>query len=235
MKTILLALFQFAAALAILALCVLRSVKAERLQDLVLPAMLLIPVGQLWWAGVANWKFAASGRRYKTAAYRAACDTYWDRVAEEKSAAAIEAKRIEEERRQKAADIAWAEKHQRQKAREEMLAEMARGTGFVYVLVNQYSPSVVKVGMTTNTAALRAREISRATGSPGSWEVFAEIRGMHIELEKRVHLALGNCQVHGGGTEIFETTPEHAKQTILDMRDLMEQQAAGLPSNTRAG
>jgi uncharacterized protein (UPF0335 family) len=44
----------------------------------------------------------------------------------------------------------------------------------IYILKNYYIPNVYKVGYTTRDAVERAKEISRATGVPGDWEVARE-------------------------------------------------------------
>lgn len=46
--------------------------------------------------------------------------------------------------------------------------------GYIYILKNYYIPNVYKVGYTTRDAVERAKEISRATGVPGNWEVARE-------------------------------------------------------------
>ncbi len=46
--------------------------------------------------------------------------------------------------------------------------------GYIYILKNYYIPNVYKVGYTTRDATERAKEISRATGVPGIWEVARE-------------------------------------------------------------
>lgn len=44
----------------------------------------------------------------------------------------------------------------------------------LYILKNYYIPNVYKVGYATRDAVERAKEINRATGVPGDWEVARE-------------------------------------------------------------
>jgi len=46
--------------------------------------------------------------------------------------------------------------------------------GYIYILKNYYIPNVYKVGYTKRGVVERAKEISRATGVPGDWEVARE-------------------------------------------------------------
>lgn len=45
--------------------------------------------------------------------------------------------------------------------------------GFVYILTNEYMPSVVKIGMTERSPTLRAMELSGSTSVPAKFEVYA--------------------------------------------------------------
>lgn len=43
--------------------------------------------------------------------------------------------------------------------------------GYVYILVNQHVPSLVKIGYTDRSPNTRAAELSNTTGVPGKWKV----------------------------------------------------------------
>ncbi|MFZ2842689.1 GIY-YIG nuclease family protein [Psychrobacter sp.] len=48
---------------------------------------------------------------------------------------------------------------------------MANDDGYIYILTNKFVPNIYKIGYTKRSPIERAREISRATGVAGKWEV----------------------------------------------------------------
>lgn len=80
--------------------------------------------------------------------------------------------------------------------------------GFVYVLENWAVPGLVKIGKTHRDSKLRAREISRPTGVPGTYQVVYEIFSSDCDLlEKQVHAALSEFRSDG---EFFRVSAETA-------------------------
>jgi hypothetical protein len=79
--------------------------------------------------------------------------------------------------------------------------------GYVYVLINQSMPGLIKIGITTRDARSRARELSN-TSVPTPFEVAFEIFSENYEaLEKTVHKALDDFRVSGNrgtGSMIWE-------------------------------
>ncbi|PHM42373.1 GIY-YIG nuclease family protein [Xenorhabdus szentirmaii] len=53
------------------------------------------------------------------------------------------------------------------------LSENFRVEGWVYVLSNKYMPGIFKVGMTTTSPEIRAKELASATGVPFKFEIAA--------------------------------------------------------------
>jgi hypothetical protein len=89
--------------------------------------------------------------------------------------------------------------------------ELARGS--VYVLTNPALSDVVKIGYTTRSAEVRARELS-GTGVPGKWQVAHEIStSSPKQVEKTVHQKLSRQKVQDGG-EFFQVSPEKAARVI---------------------
>ncbi|MCS4051308.1 GIY-YIG nuclease family protein [Salinibacter ruber] len=85
--------------------------------------------------------------------------------------------------------------------------------GSVYVLTNPALSDVVKIGYTTRSAEVRARELS-GTGVPGKWQVAHEIStGSPKQVEKTVHQKLSRQKVQDGG-EFFQVSPEKAVRVI---------------------
>ncbi|MCS3685806.1 GIY-YIG nuclease family protein [Salinibacter ruber] len=91
--------------------------------------------------------------------------------------------------------------------------EKVAAKGSVYVLINPALSDVVKIGYTTRSAEVRARELS-GTGVPGKWQVAHEIStGSPKQVEKTVHQKLSRQKVRDGG-EFFQVSPEKAARVI---------------------
>ncbi|MDQ2256451.1 GIY-YIG nuclease family protein [Enterobacter soli] len=72
-----------------------------------------------------------------------------------------------------------------------------RMEGWVYVLSNPCMPGIYKIGMTTTSPEVRARELSSATGVPAPFNVEAAFYSHSpIDSEKEVHEALSEWRVN---------------------------------------
>lgn len=72
-----------------------------------------------------------------------------------------------------------------------------RMAGWVYVLSNEYMPGIYKVGMTTTSPEIRAKELSAATGVPYPFKVEA---AFHCEdparSEREIHEAFQDVRIN---------------------------------------
>lgn len=91
---------------------------------------------------------------------------------------------------------------------------MTSNEGTVYILTNPSLPSLVKIGYTTRTAAVRAKELSN-TSVPTAYEVRHETKKVADcrAVERRVHEALKGCRVDAR-KEFFECSVEEAVAAI---------------------
>ncbi|WP_313453255.1 GIY-YIG nuclease family protein [Stutzerimonas nitrititolerans] len=85
--------------------------------------------------------------------------------------------------------------------------------GFVYVLHNPNMDGLLKIGKTTRSPSLRAKELSRATGVPGAFSVvfFAEVEGYSI-LEQQLHERFVDHRVNG--SEFFKVSLQQIRDEI---------------------
>lgn len=85
-----------------------------------------------------------------------------------------------------------------------------RMEGWVYILSNPCMPNILKIGMTTNSPNIRARELSSATGVPAPFKVEAAFYSHEpLEAEKDVHERLSDCRV-SDSREFFELDVKEA-------------------------
>jgi hypothetical protein len=60
--------------------------------------------------------------------------------------------------------------------------------GFVYMLMNEHMPNIVKIGCTERSPRLRADELSKGTGVPGPFSVVCYIEvSDHQRTERQIH------------------------------------------------
>ena len=87
-------------------------------------------------------------------------------------------------------------------------------TGSVYVLTNPALPGLVKIGYTTRSAEIRARELS-TTSIPSAFEVAYESRKIEDfrGVERRVHEGLVGSRVDAK-REFFRCTVEEAALVV---------------------
>lgn len=95
----------------------------------------------------------------------------------------------------------------------DIVPDVPRDLGFVYVLTNPAYPGLVKIGKTTREPRLRARELSKPTGVPKPFKVFHQARTSDCStVETLVHKALKLFRVKG--SEFFKTSPDNAKDIV---------------------
>lgn len=69
--------------------------------------------------------------------------------------------------------------------------------GYVYILINDAMPGLVKIGCTKRSPEERKRELSRWTGIPLDFSVAYEIFSSDMKmLEKTIHKKLDSCRVN---------------------------------------
>ena len=94
---------------------------------------------------------------------------------------------------------------------------VVRASEYVYVLVNQSVPNMVKIGMTTTTPTQRAREISSATGVAVPWIPVFEFRCLRSDLlEAEVHEYLHAHRVNKH-REMFSIDSHTAQKVIEEL------------------
>ena len=88
------------------------------------------------------------------------------------------------------------------------------GDSWVYVLTNKTMPNLVKIGYTNRTPDKRAKQISRGTGVPLSFNVEYAFRCFNGEmLERELHKFLTPYRLNSD-REFFQMTVEDAIATI---------------------
>ena len=89
------------------------------------------------------------------------------------------------------------------------------GKGYVYVLTNSAMPGLVKIGFTTWTPRVRARELSSASGAPASFNVrFCLAVPDALEIERGVHSESSKYRANRH-REFFRMLVRHTKDSIV--------------------
>ena len=100
-------------------------------------------------------------------------------------------------------------------------------SGYIYILKNYYIPNVYKVGYTTRDTAERAKEISRATGVPGYWEVAREWPVMDAyETEQYIFLEFEEYRIQK--KELFNFIGTSLEEVIKTMDVLLSNRQKSL-------
>lgn len=87
-------------------------------------------------------------------------------------------------------------------------------SGYVYVLSHSRMPDLVKIGFTTASAQIRARELATPTGVPGPFTLEAFFpTGSPRTDEQVIHATLAECRI--SGTEFFEVGPQAAIKVCI--------------------
>lgn len=99
--------------------------------------------------------------------------------------------------------------------------------GYIYILKNYYIPNVYKVGYTTRNAVERAKEISRATGVPGDWEVAREWPVMEAyQTEQYIFLEFEEYRIQK--KELFNFIGTSLEEVIKTMDALLSNRQKSL-------
>ena len=89
--------------------------------------------------------------------------------------------------------------------------------GFVYVLVNDAMPGMVKIGRSTRLAEDRAKQL-HTTAVPEPFTVYSRCLTSHpVELEGEVHVRLEEQRV-APNREFFRVSPSVAAEMVLEVR-----------------
>lgn len=87
--------------------------------------------------------------------------------------------------------------------------------GHIYILKNNFIPTLVKIGYTERSPEARARELSNFTGVPGDFTiVFSWIVAEPACIEKKIHFELGSLRRAG---EFFELGADEATKTVREL------------------
>ena len=85
--------------------------------------------------------------------------------------------------------------------------------GYVYILVNQYVPQLVKIGYTDRNPSTRAAELSNTTGVPGKWKVHTSwLLEDAYSCEQKIFLSLASYRETG---EFFRLSPDNSVEKVL--------------------
>lgn len=87
--------------------------------------------------------------------------------------------------------------------------------GYVYVMINQYMPGIVKIGKTTDAPEKRAKDLSSATGVPTPFLLAYYIKVDDCDrFEKQIHQILEKKRVNEN-REFFQISSTEAINTII--------------------
>jgi len=89
------------------------------------------------------------------------------------------------------------------------------GDSWIYVLSNKTMPNLIKIGFTDKTPDKRAKQISRSTGVPLSFEVEYAFKCFNAHaLEIEIHKYLKGYRINND-REFFQLSVEEAKGAII--------------------
>jgi hypothetical protein len=93
--------------------------------------------------------------------------------------------------------------------------------GWIYVLINEAMPELVKVGCTSKNPVIRAKQLSGETGVPTSFLViYAAWVSNYEQSEKNIHDALKSDGLHHN-KEFFRCDPYDAIYCIRENADIL--------------
>lgn len=89
--------------------------------------------------------------------------------------------------------------------------------GYVYILVNDSMPGLIKIGKTVRNSRIRARELSNSTGVPTPFEIVFELSSEKYEkFEREVHNRLADHRV-ASNREFFRCSVDKAKELLEEL------------------
>ena len=84
--------------------------------------------------------------------------------------------------------------------------------GYVYILVNQYVPQLVKIGYTDRDPSTRAAELSNTTGVPGKWKLYTSwLLEDAYSCEQKIFFSLASYRETG---EFFRLSPDTSVEKV---------------------
>lgn len=102
--------------------------------------------------------------------------------------------------------------------------------GYVYVMINQYMPGIVKIGKTTDAPEKRAKDLSSATGVPTPFLLAYYIKVDDCDrFEKQIHQILEKNRVNEN-REFFQISSTEAINTII--QSAKSESDLSIPQNT---
>ncbi|USB65908.1 GIY-YIG nuclease family protein [Klebsiella pneumoniae] len=95
-----------------------------------------------------------------------------------------------------------------------------RMAGWVYIMSNEHMPGIYKIGMTTTSPEIRAKELSSATGVPSPFKVEAAYHCQDPSYaEKELHDALSEYRINNS-REFFKADLEELKECCDEFCDV---------------
>ena len=89
--------------------------------------------------------------------------------------------------------------------------------GYVYILVNDSMPGLIKIGRTARNGSVRAKNLSNSTGIPTPFRVAFELSSEeYIGLEKEIHSSLAENRV-ASNREFFKCSVDEAKELLKEL------------------
>lgn len=89
--------------------------------------------------------------------------------------------------------------------------------GYVYILVNDSMPGLIKIGKTTRNSRTRARELSNSTGVPTPFTIAFELSSEKYEkLESEIHIKLAKYRV-SQNREFFKYPVDEAIRLLKEL------------------
>ena len=89
--------------------------------------------------------------------------------------------------------------------------------GYVYILVNDSMPGLIKIGRTARDSLTRAKDLSNSTGIPTPFKVAFELSSAgYSQLEREMHNRLAKYRV-ASNREFFRCSVDKAKEVLEEL------------------
>lgn len=89
--------------------------------------------------------------------------------------------------------------------------------GYVYILVNDSMPGLIKIGRTARNGSVRAKDLSNSTGIPTPFNVAFELSSEeYIGLEREMHSSLAEHRV-ASNREFFKCSVDEAIELLKEL------------------